>query len=200
MEAGMKRAAIYVRVSTGSQTTENQERELRVVAERAGWEIVQVYRDHGVSGAKGREQRPAFGALCKDAARRQFDMVAAWSVDRLSRSLHDLTTFLNDLNGLHVDMYLHQQGLDTSTPTGRAMFQMIGVFAELERSIIRERVIAGLSRAKSQGKTLGRKRIDKAVEWKIERALSRRDTGIRKIAREIGVGVGTVQRVKGAMA
>jgi DNA invertase Pin-like site-specific DNA recombinase len=127
-------------------------------------------------------------------------MVAAWSVDRLSRSLHDLTAFLNDLHGLKVDLYLHQQGLDTSTPTGRAMFQMIGVFAELERAIIRERVIAGLSRAKAEGKILGRKRIEKSVERKIERALSRGDAGIRKIARELGVGVGTVQRVKAASA
>src|SRR5215469_9785736 len=146
----VKQAALYVRVSTNGQTTENQERELRTVAKKAGWSVVQLYRDAGISGAKGRENRPAFDALCKDAARRKFDMVAAWSVDRLSRSLHDLTIFLSDLHGLKVDLYLHQQGLDTSTPTGKAMFQMIGVFAELERSIIRERVIAGLSRARAE--------------------------------------------------
>ena len=115
----MKRIALYVRVSTGSQTTENQERELRAVAEQAKWEIVNVYRDAGISGTKGRDKRPAFDTLCKDAARRKFDMVAAWSVDRLSRSLHDLTGFLKDLHALNVDLYLHQQGLDTSTPTGQ---------------------------------------------------------------------------------
>jgi DNA invertase Pin-like site-specific DNA recombinase len=196
----MKRGAIYVRISTGSQTTQNQERELRAVADKAGWEIVEVYRDAGISGAKGREQRPAFDALCKDAARRKFDMVAAWSVDRLSRSLHDLTGFLNDLQSLRVDLYLHQQGLDTSTPTGKAMYQMVGVFAELERAIIRERVMAGLARAKAEGKTLGRKRTNRTVELKIERALARGDRGIKKIAREVGVGVGTVQRIKAAMA
>ena len=103
----MKRVAIYVRVSTDVQTTQNQERELQAVAERARWTVVEVYRDAGISGAKGREQRPAFDALCKDAARRKFDMVAAWSVDRLSRSLHDLTGFLNDLHALRVDLYLH---------------------------------------------------------------------------------------------
>jgi DNA invertase Pin-like site-specific DNA recombinase len=195
----MKRAAMYVRVSTGSQTTQNQERELRAVADKAGWQIVEWYRDAGISGAKGREERPAFDALCKAVAQRKFDMVAAWSVDRLSRSLHDLTGFLNDLRALHVDLYLHQQGLDTSTPTGKAMYQMVGVFAELERAIIRERVMAGLARAKAEGKTLGRKRTDKATERKIERALTRGDRGIRKIAREIGVGVGTVQRIKAAM-
>jgi len=195
----MKRTALYVRVSTSGQTTENQERELRAVAGKAGWDIVQVYRDTGISGAKGRDQRPEFDALCKDAARRKFDMVAAWSVDRLSRSLHDLTGFLKDLHALHVDLYLHQQGLDTSTPTGKAMFQMVGVFAELERAVIRERVMAGLARAKAQGKKLGRKRTDGKTERKIEHALSRGDRGIRKIARDIGVGVGTVQRIKAAM-
>ena len=126
----MKRTALYVRVSTGGQTTENQERELRAVAEKAGWEIAHVYRDAGISGAKGRDQRPAFDALCKDAARRKFDMVAAWSVDRLSRSLHDLTGFLKDLHALNVDLYLHQQGLDTSTPTGKGHVPDGGVFAE----------------------------------------------------------------------
>jgi DNA invertase Pin-like site-specific DNA recombinase len=195
----MKRAALYVRVSTGIQTTENQERELRAVASKAGWQIVEVYRDAGISGAKGREQRPAFDALYKDAARRKFDLVAAWSVDRLSRSPHDLTGFLNDLRALHVDLYLHQQALDTSTPTGKAMFQMVGGFADLERAIIRERVMAGLARAKAEGKTLGRKRTERKVERKIERALARGDRGIRKIASEVGVGVGTVQRIKAAM-
>ena len=115
----MKRVALYVRVSTGSQTTQNQERELQEVAAKAGWEIVNIYRDAGISGARGREERPAFDRLCKDAARREFDMVAAWSVDRLSRSLHYLTGFLSDLKALRVDLYLHQQGLDTSTPTGK---------------------------------------------------------------------------------
>ena len=199
-ESVVKRVAIYVRVSTGGQTTENQDRELRAVAANAGWQIVSVYRDAGISGAKGRDERPAFDALCKDAARRKFDMVAAWSVDRLSRSLHDLTGFLKELHALNVDLYLHQQGLDTTTPTGKAMFQMVGVFAELERAVIQERVMAGLARARAQGKTLGRRRTDRAIERKIERALSRGDRGIRKIARDIGVGVGTVQRIKAAMA
>jgi DNA invertase Pin-like site-specific DNA recombinase len=173
---------------------------LRAVAKKARWEIVHVYRDAGFSGAKGRDERPAFDELCKDAARRKFAMVAAWSVDRLSRSLHDLTGFLKDLHALNVDPYPHQQGLDTSTPTGKAMFQMVGVFAELEWAGIRERVMADLARAKAQGTKLGHKRIDRSVERKIERALSRGDQGIRKIAREIGVGTGTVQRIKAAMA
>src|SRR5205085_1096958 len=146
----MKRAVLYLRVSTIDQTTANQERELRAVAERMGCEIVKVYKDHGISGAKGREKRPAFDALCRDATKRQFDMVMAWSVDRLGRSLQDLVAFLSELHAPRVDLFLHQQGLDTTTPAGKAMFQMMGMFAEFERTIIAERVRAGLARAKDE--------------------------------------------------
>src|SRR5437660_5214532 len=128
----VKRAVLYLRVSTAEQTTVNQERELREVASRIGCEIVKVYKDHGISGAKGREKRPDFDALCKAATRREFDMVMAWSVDRLGRSLQDLIGFLSELHAVRVDLYLHQQGLDTTTPSGKAMFQMMGGFAEFE--------------------------------------------------------------------
>ena len=128
-----KRAAIYIRVSTDGQTTENQRRELEDVAARSGWTIVGVYEDAGVSGAKGRDKRPAFDVLCRAATRREFDVIMAWSVDRLGRSLQDLVGFLSELHALKVDLYLHQQGLDTRTPAGKAMFQMMGVFAEFER-------------------------------------------------------------------
>ena len=152
----MKRAVLYLRVSTIDQTTANQERELRDVASRMGCEIVQVYKDHGISGAKGREKRPAFDRMCRDATKRQFDVIMAWSVDRLGRSLQDLVGFLSELHALRIDLFLHQQGLDTTTPAGKALFQMMGVFAEFERAMIQERVRAGLKRAKSEGKTLGR--------------------------------------------
>jgi DNA invertase Pin-like site-specific DNA recombinase len=155
----MRRAVFYLRVSTQDQTTANQERELRAIAERMGCEVVKVYKDHGISGAKGRDQRPAFDALCKDAARRQFDIVMAWSVDRLGRSLKDLINFLSELHALKVDLFLHQQGLDTTTPGGKAMFGMMGVFAEFERSMIQERVRAGLARAKAAGKKFGRPKL-----------------------------------------
>jgi DNA invertase Pin-like site-specific DNA recombinase len=145
----MTRAALYLRVSTLNQNTDNQELQLREVAVRAGYEITRVYRDHGISGAKGRDQRPQFDALCKDAARRRIDLNMSWSVDRLGRSLTDLLEFLKEIHALRIDLYLHQQGLDTTTPSGKAMFQMMGVFAELERSLIRERVRAGLARAKA---------------------------------------------------
>ena len=148
----MKRAVLYLRVSTTDQTTVNQERELRGIAARMGCEVVRVYRDHGISGAKGRDGRPEFDRLCRDAAKRQFELVMAWSVDRLGRSLQDLVGFLSELHALKIDLFLHQQGLDTMTPAGKAMFQMLGVFAEFERSIIQERVRAGLKRARSEGK------------------------------------------------
>jgi DNA invertase Pin-like site-specific DNA recombinase len=135
----MRQVAIYTRVSTDHQTTENQER-----------------------GAKGRDMRPAFDALCADDTRRRFDMVMAWSVDRLGRSLQDLIGFLSELHPLRIDLMLHQQGLDTTTPAGKAMFQMMGVFAEFERAMIVSRVKAGLDRARAQGKTLGRPKIDEA--------------------------------------
>ena len=153
----MKRAVLYLRVSTIDQTTANQERELREVARRIGCEIVRVYKDHGISGAKGRDGRPEFDRLLRDAAQRKFDMVMAWSVDRLGRSLQDLVSFLSELHALHIDLFLHQQGLDTTTPGGKAMFQMMGVFAEFERAMIAERVRAGLRRAKDEGKQLGRR-------------------------------------------
>ena len=193
----MKRAVFYLRVSTIDQTTANQERELREVASRMGCEIVKVYRDHGISGAKGRDKRPAFDALCRDAAKRQFEMVMAWSVDRLGRSLQDLVGFLSELRALRIDLFLHQQGLDTRTPGGKAMFGMMGVFSEFERAMIAERVRAGLARAKSEGKRLGRPPIAADVEKAIRAALSKpgRTEGVRKIAARFGVDPGTVQRI-----
>src|SRR5262249_32649613 len=147
----MKRAVLYLRVSTVDQTTANQERELREIAGRMGCGIIKVYKDHGISGAKGRYKRPAFDALCRDASGRQFDVVMAWSVDRLGRSLKDLVGFLSEIHALGIDLFLHQQGLDTTTPAGKAMFGMLGVFAEFERSMIQERVRAGLARARDAG-------------------------------------------------
>lgn len=191
-----KRVAIYVRVSTIGQTVENQERELRSVAERAGWKVTKVYVDAGISGAKRKNDRPGFKAMCDDAARRRFDMAMAWSVDRLGRSLQDLVGFLSDLNALRIDLYLHIQAVDTSTPAGRALFQMLGVFSEFERSLIRERVKAGLERAKSQGKLLGRPRIHADIETQIKELLAQKGRGIRRIAKDLGVGTGTVQRIK----
>jgi DNA invertase Pin-like site-specific DNA recombinase len=189
-----RRAALYVRVSTDGQTVDNQRLELEQAAERAGWKIVGIYDDNGVSGAKSREYRIAFDRLCKDATRRKFDVVMAWSVDRLGRSLQDLVGFLSELHAVGVDLYLHQQGIDTTTPAGKMMFQMMGVFAEFERSMIQARVKAGLARARAQGKTLGRPKVTEQVERAVLAA--RADgTGKRKIARQLGIGVSTVTRI-----
>jgi len=195
-----KRAVLYLRVSTIDQTTANQERELREVASRMGCEIAKVYKDHGISGAKGRDKRPQFDAMCKAAARREFDLVMAWSVDRLGRSLQDLVAFLGELHSTGRDLYLHTQGLDTTTPAGKAMFQMMGVFAEFERAMIQERVRAGLARARSEGKRLGRPAISQELESAIRDALNEPGRlGVRQIAKRFDVAVGTVQRVSAAL-
>jgi DNA invertase Pin-like site-specific DNA recombinase len=146
--------------------------------------------------AKGREARPGFDKLLKAVSRREIDMVAAWSVDRLGRSLQDLLGTLQELNAKGVHLYLHQQHLDTSTPSGKAMFQMLGVFAEFERSMIKERVHAGLARARAQGKTLGRPSVVADDAKKLKKIRAARESGMsfRAIAKKYGVGVGSVQR------
>lgn len=167
---GNRRVGVYLRVSTAEQTTENQRRELMAVAERHGWAVVRTFEDAGISGAKSRDGRPGLDALMKAVARREIDMVAAWSVDRLGRSLTDLLELLREMHSKGVDLFLHQQGLDTSTPGGRAMFQMMGVFAEFERAMLRERVVSGLARARKNGTRLGdpnlRLRRRKPSDWR----------------------------------
>jgi DNA invertase Pin-like site-specific DNA recombinase len=189
-----KRVGFYLRVSTGSQSVENQRLELAKVAEQRGWEVVEIYSDNGISGSKGREHRPAFARLAKDAAAGKLDMVAAWSIDRIGRSLGHLVEFMDELREQGVGIYLHQQQVDTSTAAGRAFLQMAGVFAEFERSIIVERIHAGLNRARAKGKRLGRKPVDASVEKQI-RALRAKGMGKLKIARELECGVSTVSRV-----
>jgi DNA invertase Pin-like site-specific DNA recombinase len=190
----MKRVCIYARVSTDKQTVNNQLQELHKVAERHGWEVVSEYKDKGISGAKGRDKRPQFDAMLKAANRREFDVIMSWSVDRLGRSLQNLVEFLGDIQQKGVDLYLHQQNIDTSTPSGKAMFQMIGVFAEFERAMIQERVKAGLARARKEGKTLGRPKVSEATEADIH-SLREQGMGMLAIARELGVGTSVVQRV-----
>ena len=193
-EGSIKRVAIYLRVSTSKQDTDNQRRELEAVAQRSGWQVVKVYEDAGISGAKGREQRPGLDAMMKAVNAKEFDMVASWSVDRLGRSLTDLLGILQGLHDKGVGLFLHQQGLDTSTTAGKAMFQMLGVFAEFERGIIRERVNAGLARARANGVKLGRRRVKPSVEAQIV-ALRDKGYGILKIGKKLGVGTSVVQRV-----
>ena len=163
-------------------------------AARSGWRVVKIYEDAGISGAKGRDKRPGLDAMLKAVNAKEFDMVASWSIDRLGRSLTDLLGILQGLHDKGVDLFLHQQGLDTSTTAGKAMFQMLGVFAEFERGIIRERVNAGLARARANGTKLGRRRVEPAVEARILE-LKADGHGILKIGRQLGIGTSVVQRV-----
>src|SRR5262245_20441922 len=194
MSNSTKRAALYVRVSMDAQTVENQVRELRRVAKRRGWDVVEVYKDAGISGAKGRNGRPGLDAMLTDASRRKFDILMAWAIDRLGRSLSDLLGTIQHLEACGVDLYLDQQAIDTTTPMGRLVFQIAGAFAEFERAMIRQRINAGLKRAVTQGVKLGRPRIDGTTERKVQKQLAK-GVGILKVARSLGVGTGTVQRI-----
>jgi DNA invertase Pin-like site-specific DNA recombinase len=198
-----KRVGLYLRVSTDDQTVENQRQALTAACEARGWHIAAEFKDEGISGAKGRDKRPGFDQLLKAATKRRIDVVAAWSVDRLGRSLQDLVGFLAEINAVGCDLYLERQALDTTTPTGRAMFQMLGVFSEFERCIIQERVKAGMVRARQHGTKSGKPigqpplALDKVEAIKAELA---KGTGIIKTAKLCGTGVSAVQRIKQEMA
>ena len=188
----MKRAVLYLRVSKNEQTIENQRIELERVAAAKGWKVIATFKDEGISGAFGREVRAQYDLMLKQGVQAKFDVVLAWDVSRLSRSLVDLVTTLDELHACGIDLYLHQQAIDTTTPVGKAMFQICGVFAEFERGILSERVKAGLNRAREEGKTLGRptKRIN------VQRIVESRKDGktIRAIAKEHGVSIGKVHK------
>jgi DNA invertase Pin-like site-specific DNA recombinase len=211
--AKQKRAALYVRVSTDAKTVENQISELRQVGERRGWQVVEIYRDAGISGAKGRSQRPGLDAMLKDANRRKFDVVMAWAIDRLGRSLIDLLRTIQDLEAVGVDLYLDQQHLDTTTPTGKLLFQVTGAFSEFERSMIQQRVNTGLNAIKAKIKRDGhfttkagivRRRLGRSGAEPSQMARARQElakgVGIGKVARLTGLGTGTVHKLKREMA
>ena len=158
-------------------------------------------KTRGKVRSKGRDQRPQFDKLLKAVTRGEFDLIASWSVGRLRRSLTDLLGFLSEIHAKHCDLFLHQQGIDTSTPGGKAMFQMMGVFAEFERGMIVERVKAGLVRAKKNctksGRAIGRPTVEPGVEDQI-RTLRAEGPGMVKIAKQLGRGVSVVQRIVNA--
>lgn len=156
--------------------------------------VVAEYIDHGVSGIKGRDKRPQYDALCKSAVRREFDVVMAWSVDHLSRFLQHLVSFLGEVHAKGMDLYLQQQGNDTTNPAGKSVFQMCGVFAGFERAMIQKRVRVRLARAVTAGKRFGRPLVPPKMESRI-RATRLDGKGIRKIASELGVRVSVVKRV-----
>ena len=197
MPTATRRAALYVRVSTAvrGQTVENQLQPLQEAAGRLGWSIVSIYRDEGISGSRWRDKRPGLNALLKGVARRNFDIVAAWSVCRMGRSLSDLISLLGELQARDIDLYLHQQALDTSTPSGRMLFGMLSVFSEFERAMIRDRVMAGLDRARASGKRLGRPRTTPFKIGRIRAALDE-GRGVRETARLLKVSAAKVSEIR----
>ena len=189
------RCAIYSRCSTSEQTVENQIRELKEIAERKGLIVVSQFSDEAISGAKGRDQRKGFDQLIKGVVRKDFDLILVWSVDRLGRSLQDLVSFLNEIHSVDCDLYIHQSGIDTTTPSGKIMFQMCGVFAEFERGMTSDRVKCGQERAKSQVKHIGRpSSLNKDLSHSIK-YMREQGVGIRRIATDLKVGVSTVYKV-----
>lgn len=200
---GAKRVGLYLRVSTDEQTIDNQREALHAAVAARGWTVVEEFTDEGISGAKGRDGRPGLDRLLKAVTRRRIDIVAAWSVDRLGRSLQDLVGFLGELSAAGVDLYLDRQAVDTTTPAGRALFQMLGVFAEFERAIIVDRVHAGIARARARGtksgRPIGRPPMSPERVAAIRAELGR-GTGILKTARLHRTGVGAVQRIRAEMA
>jgi DNA invertase Pin-like site-specific DNA recombinase len=195
-----KCAALYLRVSTDEQTTENQRLDLMKLAELRGWQVVATYEDQGISGAKGRDKRPGLNSMLADAKRRKFDIAVFWAIDRLGRSTASVCTTMDELHEAGVGLFAHKESMDTSTAHGRAMLEMAAVFARLEREMIRERVLSGLERARVNGTRLGRPPLDYQVKKRIAKALQRGDMGMIRIARKFGVGTGTVQRVKLSMS
>ena len=191
----MKKVCLYCRVSTTHQTSENQLRELRAVAGRMGYEIVSEFIDNGISGAKSRKDRPALDEMMKLATQRKFEMVMCWSIDRLGRSLQHLVEILNELQSMKIDLFFMQQGMDTTTPSGRMIFSVFGAIGEFERNLIRERVIAGQQRAKASGVHIGRPtKMNDGMRSAIK-AMHENGMSSRQIAKSCKVGIGTVYSV-----
>jgi len=190
-----RKAVIYSRVSTNEQTVENQLKVLREVAEKRGLEVVREISDEGISGAKGRDERPGFDELIKGSVKNEWDIILVWDVSRLGRSLKHLVSFLEDIQSAHCDLYIHQSGIDTSTASGKMMFGMLSVFSEFERSMIRERVIAGQQRAVANGVKLGRKtNVNDGIITAVYH-MRQNNVPIKRIAKDLQIGVGTVYKI-----
>ena len=191
----VRKVAIYSRVSTLDQTIDNQLLELRDHCSKMGWEIVKEYSDEGLSGTLSRDKRPALNSLIKDAYRKKFDSVVCWDISRIGRSMKELVLFLSDMKDRDIGICSVRQGFDTSTSMGEIMFQFVGILSSWEREMIRERTLAGLDRARSEGKTLGRKKV--ITDEITSKIVKLRSIGrsIRDIASEVGVSRGTVSNV-----
>ena len=191
----MNRAVIYSRVSTNEQTVENQLKILREVAEKKGLEVVREISDEGISGAKGRDDRKGFDELIKGSIKNEWDIILCFDVSRLGRSLKDLVSFLEDIQSARCDLYIHNSGIDTSTASGKMMFGMLSVFSEFERSMIRNRVIAGQQRAVANGVKLGRKtNVNDGIITAVYQ-LRKNNVPIKRIAKDLQIGVGTVYKI-----
>ena len=189
------RVCLFSRCSTDHQTTENQLKILREVAEHRDYEIVSEISEHGVSGAKSRKDRKHFDDLIKGAVKAEYDLIMVFDVSRLGRSLQELVGFLTEIEASGCQLYIHNSGLDTQTASGRALFGMMAVFASFERELIRDRVKAGLERAKSNGVKLGRKSVlTDGLKESIHHMRSH-DVSVRQIAKTLKIGVGTIYKV-----
>lgn len=186
-----KTVAVYARVSTDKQKVDMQLQELTAFIKRSGWTLYKKYIDHGYTGAN--TKRPDFSKMMIDARQRKFDILVVWKLDRLSRSLKDLINTLDELGHVGIDFISYDNHLDTSTPTGKLVFQIIGAVAEFEKDIIRERVKAGLNNAKSKGKRLGRPPTPKYLLAQAN-TLRKQGMSFRKIEQKLGLGEGTFRK------
>lgn len=187
----MKKCVAYVRVSTHFQDTESQLQAIKTAVEKSGDILIGVYKDSGISGAKGREFRPALDQMLKDAKEQKFDKLVSWDLSRISRSLGDLIATLAELESSKIDLVLLQQNLDTSSPGGKLMFQVFGAISEWERTLIRERVKAGLETAKRNGKKLGRPSLLNESTKAAVIELKAKGMGVKQICRLLKIGCGT---------
>ena len=189
-----RKVAIYCRVSALDKTINNQLLELCDHCSKMEWEITKEYADEGLSGTLSREKRPALNALIKDAYRKRFDSVICWDISRIGRSMKELILFLSDMKDKGVGICSVRQGFDTSTSMGEIMFQFVGILSSWEREMIRERTLAGLERAKREGKTLGRRKVTNDTMTAKIIELRTANRSIRDIASEVGVSIGTVSK------
>ena len=191
----VRKVACYYRCSTSDQKVSNQMIELRDYCSKMGWEITKEYVDEGLSGTLSGAKRPAFNEMTKDAYRKKFDAVVCWDISRLGRSMKNLIMFLADMKDRDVGIVSFRQGFDTSTNMGSIMYQFVGILSEWEASMISERTLAGLERARREGKTLGRRKVTndtmnaKIIELRSE------NKSLRAIATEVGVSTGTIRKV-----
>ena len=197
--------ALYLRVSTKRQTVENQRISLHEWAERAGHEIVAEFADEGVSASRKRKaRRPQFEKMLKAATRREFDQLAVWSLDRLGRSMKETVNAITDLDALGISIYMHRQGVDTSTPHGKAFAYMAGIFAEAESDWLSDRIHAGLETARLKNVRLGRPPASDTEEGsrcdKLIREMLRDGQPIRLIKERLRVGSDRVYKVKNGIA